>query len=351
MFCAACWADNVLLTTEEDKWRQATEWWDEAGNSVKCSLGQLNIKMSMAQSQDSKDYSVFWKAVDKLSQSPPCTKKGIANGEWYTLPSNPDDFGICKACYVGICEPLNIGHLFKLKENIPKDVPLLCSLNASCGRFGAFLGKLLETYFTLDATSFDNFASVWARIPPCKRDEDVANRPWYGWFDCTICRECYHGFAENYPAMVSRMELKDKFMSNNALCEMYSPRMRKLYQETAASNPIDLNPMLEFSLHRRQVYMQTMPQVRMMLFEAQMNSQKQTMLNAQSNFHHQMGLSNDLFYGSAYTYSSPGVGGGFANVDLLQAEQYKQQAMGVVSGMPMITMQVGMLEQKWRAVE
>lgn len=144
-FCPACWADNVLLTSEEDKWRQATEWWEKVGNNVACSLGKLNIKMSMAQSQDLKDYSIFWKAVDKLSKAPACSEKGITNGEWFTLPSDPQDFGICKACYVGICEPLNIGHLFKPRANIPRDVPLLCSLNTNCGRLSLFFGKLLET--------------------------------------------------------------------------------------------------------------------------------------------------------------------------------------------------------------
>ena len=349
--CAACWADNVLLTTEEDRWRQATEWWDEAGRSVKCSLGQLKIKLSMAQAHELKDYSIFWRAIGKLAQSPPCADQGITHGEWYTVPSDPEGFGICKACYVGICEPLNIGHLFKPKLDNPRDVALLCSLNASCGRFPQFLGQLLETYFTVDIASFDKFASTWASIPPCKRDEDVANRHWYGWFDCTICRECYHTFAHKYYSMASRMELKDKFMSHNVLCEMYSPRMRKIFEETAAADPIDLKPMLEFSLRRRQVYVETMPQARMILFQAQMNSQKQVVLNAQSNFHHTMGLQDDLFYGSTHTWSAAGVGSGFANRDLLLAEQYKQQAMGIVSGMPTATMQVGMLEQKWRAVE
>lgn len=151
--------------------------------------------------------------------------------------------------------------------------------------------------------------------------------------------------------MVARMEFKDKLMPNNALCGMYSPRMRNLFKETAAMEPINIQPMLEFSRHRLQVYMETVPQMRMMLFQAKMNSQQQMMLNTQSTFYHQMGLNNQLMYGSAYTYSAPGVGGGFANMDLLKAEQYKQQAMGLMSNMPSATMQVGMLEQKWRAVE
>lgn len=129
--------------------------------------------------------------------------------------------------------------------------------------------KLLETYFTHDINSFHSYASVWAKIPACLRDQDKPNLSWYGWLDYTICPECYHNYAQNFPAMVNQMELRYKVLPNSAMCEMYSPRMRNLYAQCAASG--ELEPLLKLSVHRRMVYMQMVPQMHMMIFEAKMN--------------------------------------------------------------------------------
>lgn len=76
-------------------------------------MAQLRINMSMAQSHQVNDYSIFWNTIDKLTRVPACNPDGIKDGEWFTLPSNPDEFGICKACYVGIAELLNIAQFFR----------------------------------------------------------------------------------------------------------------------------------------------------------------------------------------------------------------------------------------------
>lgn len=38
-------------------------------------------------------------------------------------------------------------------------------------------------------------------------------------------------------------------------------------------------------------------------------------------------------------------------MDMLRAEQYRQEGFGIMMSGQSATMQVGMLEQKWRAVE
>ncbi|KAG9254788.1 uncharacterized protein F5Z01DRAFT_94492 [Emericellopsis atlantica] len=352
MVCAACWADHILLTGEDDKWRHAEELMELAGNLVRCSFSNMNVSMPMLKSHDEKDYSIFWAAMDKLSKTPPCEAKGIRGGKWWTLPSDPDNFQVCAACYTGLAETLGIDYLLIPKQSISPDDTLLCTLNPNSPRAAAMVQRFLQMYYNHDATSLENYAKVWARIPPCKVDEDYANGHWYGWLDCTICRECYHEFASKYPSMVAAMELEDRLLPNPAVCEMYSRRMRTLFDKTASdSSPPDLKPLLEFSIHRRGIYLETVPQMRMMVFQSRMGLFQQQSLNAQSSFYLNMGLGNETLYGSNYTYGAAGVGYGFANRDLLHAEQLRQQAMGIMGDQSSRTMHVGMLQEKWKAVE
>lgn len=361
MMCTACYCDQVLSTGEEDKWRLGTESSSPIGSDVRCIMGQINVKICMGQAEETKDYSYFWNAVWKLVdttgtkpyslQQELCSSKGVIDGDWFTFKSDPDDFGICRACYTLMVEPLHLSSNFERKR-VPSGQRLLCCLNLMHSRAAAFFMRLLEGYVKRDAAALETFASIWARIPPCKRDQDIKNMFWYGWEDCTICRECYHKFASMYPAMVQAMTLHDQRVSESVMCEMYSPRMRTLFKQVSSTSPLDLAPLLEYSAQRRQVYIQTVPQMRMILSQQQMALEKQKMLNIESTHYTQMGHGHELIFGSgSYTYGAAGVGYGFSNRDLLKGAQLRQEAMGIVDGSHSAVLEIRVLEQRWRAVE
>lgn len=330
MLCVACFADEVLTAGEQEhkKWREAGEIISQR-SQARCSLGQFGIKTCMARFHETKDFSKFWEVMRKLDQVAPCDPKGINNGKWYTLNSHPKNFRMCMACYVCMAEPLNISHFFVPKTDVPAGETLLCCFNTSHPQNTGIFEKLIETYLTRDVSSLDSFASVWASILPCKRDEDFKNRSWYGWYDCTICGECYHTFAKFYPYMISRMELNDTIIANNTMCEIYSPRMQKLYKAVASSDPPELKPLLEYSAQRRKVYAQTVPHIRMIISQQKLDLNSQTVLNSMSGFHTNKGQIEQVS----------------------QAEIYRQQAMGMNNGSMSTTTQVEVLEKKWRAVE
>ena len=367
MFCTACYCDQVLGTGEEVKWKEATELKNVKRHEVRCAMAQTNVKICMARAEEIKNYSRFWNAVHKLANSERpktanepllfqqdlCKREGVKDGEWYTLKSNPDEFGICKSCQILMVEPLGLGRFFQRKQGTSTSEALLCCFNAAHPRMPGFFMRFLEGYVKQETSSLEHFASVWARIAPCKRDEDIKNMHWYGWGDCTICRECYHGFASKFPRMVQSMQFHDQKITASIMCEMYSPRMRKLFEQVATSaEPLDLKPLLEYSLQRRQVYIETVPQIRMMIMQQKFNLEKQKMLGTLSTHHLVAGNVDQINYGPGrYTYGAAGVGYGFANMDLLKSADYQQQAMGVVRGGSSAVLEVGMLEQRWRAVE
>ncbi|KAK5626535.1 hypothetical protein RRF57_002250 [Xylaria bambusicola] len=348
ILCAACYCDYVIGTGQESKWVAAPDF--PIGEDVRCARGWFNNRILMSKASETKYYAMFWDTVRRLYTEKPCEDEGIVDGVWYTLASNPKGFGVCEACRVGILEPLDIARFWKRRADVPSGEKLLCCFNFHHPRLQNFIPGLLEMWYTMNPTPLDEYASVYASIAPCMRDEDKPNLRWYGWGDCTICLECYQDFARQSP-LDKLMEYRDTEVAGNLMCEMYSPRMRKLYTECGSANPPKLQDLLEFSAQRRQVYTKTVPRIRQILAEANNALAHQRILSRLSNHHNLMGSINQINYGT--TYGAPGVGYGYANMDLLQGAQYGQQATAVMTSILNggYKNTIEQLEQRWRAVE
>ncbi|KAI1429699.1 hypothetical protein F5Y12DRAFT_781715 [Xylaria sp. FL1777] len=316
ILCAACYYDQVIHSEEESKWEVVQDLAQSKDHMVRCARGMFNIRILMAQAQEKKDFALFWGAIDKLRREKSCDDDGIVDGVWYTLSSNAREFGVCAACYVAILEPLGVARFWVRKTDVPPGAKMLCCFNIAHPRLLRFVPRLLEMYFTLDPKALDEYASVYASVPLCPRDKDKpSSRRWYGWDDCTICPECYLDFARCSP-LEKLMKFRDSLVAESRMCEMYSTRMRKLYTECGSMSPPKLQPLLEYSAQRRQVYNETMPKVRMMLSQKRMALQQQK-LNALQG----------AAYGQQATEVTPDIGTG-------SHESAAQQ-----------------LEQRWRSVE
>ncbi|KAJ2985288.1 hypothetical protein NUW58_g5619 [Xylaria curta] len=197
-------------------------------------------------------------------------------------------------------------------------------------RLSKFVPRLLEMYFTLDPTALDEYASVYASIPQCLRDEEKPDRR------CPLAQ---------------LMELHDTLLADHVMCEMYSKRMRTLYTECGSASPPNIKPLLEYSAQRRRVYIETVPQIRMIIAQQRMALEQQKFLNVTSSHYMVAGQLEQMTYGTPYLYSASGVGSGFANMNALQGAAYGQQAMGIVAGSGSHVLAVQQLEQRWRAVE
>ncbi|KAI1758466.1 hypothetical protein F4782DRAFT_525163 [Xylaria castorea] len=336
VLCAACYYDQVSHTGEEGKWEIA----QGLGHKVRCARGAYNVRILMALADQQKNWQLFWDVVSRLEREKTCEEDGIVDGVWYTLLSNPRDFDVCSACYIAIVEPLGAAGFWVRKRNVPPGARLLCCFNIGHPRIWKFVPRLLEMYWTLDPTALDEYASLYASVPLCLRNEDKPNLRWYGWRDCTICPECYLEFARHSP-LAKMMELHDAPLADSVMCEMYSRRMRTLYTECGSTNPPNLKPLLEYSTQRRQVYM------------AKMAQQQQKVLDVMSSHYTMAGQLQQNKYGKPYTYSAPGIGSGFANSNALQGAAYGQQAMNIAADLRTgrISLAVGELEQRWREVE
>ncbi|KAI0405165.1 hypothetical protein F4802DRAFT_615118 [Xylaria palmicola] len=359
VLCAACYRDHVVHSGEEPKWEVAQGLARSVGGRVRCAHGSaFNVRILMARAHEAKDWALFWDALGRMAREKACEAGGVVDGAWYTLPSHPRDFAVCAACRAAILEPLGVARLWVRGRDAPRGEKRLCCFNMAHPRLGQFVPRLLEMYFTRDASALEAYASVYASIPQCNRDEDKPNRRWHGWKECTICPECYFDFAQHSP-LAKLMEFHDSLSVENTICDMYSKRMRALYTECGNANPPDPKPLLEYSVQRMNVYLQTVPQIRMIIAQQRMALEQHNILNAVSSHYKVAGQLEQITgqlepvtYGTPYTYSAPGVGHGFANMNALQGAAYEQQALDVAAGIGgSHILAVQQLEQRWKAVE
>ncbi|KAI1074249.1 hypothetical protein F5B20DRAFT_586480 [Whalleya microplaca] len=278
-------------------------------------------------------------------------RKEATHGQKLFVPNDgPAGLILCPACYVAIAEPLDISQFFVRRHDVPRGATLQCCFSLAHPPAQRFITRWYEMYLTRDPTSFAAYASVFASIPPCPRDQDAGHKRWYGWHDCTICPECYHEFAKHSP-LDAYMDLRNVSLEAKTMCELYSPRMRGLYTQCGTLSPPDPKPLLEASVHRRLVFVDTVLPIRTIIFQQRAALDQQTRLNIMSSHYNSVGqlhLNGNRFY----TYSAWGAGYGFANSSLLQGTVYGKQAMHVsatIGGSQLLV--VKQLEKRWRAVE
>ncbi|KAI3328761.1 hypothetical protein F4824DRAFT_390642 [Ustulina deusta] len=316
ILCSTCYCDQVVHSGEESKWEVARP----GEQKVRCARGVFNIRILMAQAHEKKDFGLFWGAVDRLGREKGCDDDGIVDGVWHTLPSHAKGFGVCGACYVAILEPLNVARFWVRKADVPPAAKLLCCFNIAHPRLFRFVPRLLEMYFTHDPRALDEYASTYAAIPLCLRDEEKPGRRWYGWKGCTICPECYLDFARHSP-LEQLMEFRDAPVAENRMCEMYSARMRKLYTERGSTSPPNVQPLLEYSARRRQVYVETVPKIRTILSQQRMALHQQKFPNTMGSNYAAAGQLDQITYGQQATGVAAGIGTGSHMVAVQQLEQ------------------------------
>lgn len=126
------------------------------------------------------EFPKYWDAICKIGDRKLCEDDGIVNGVWYTLPSNPNTFGICGACFVWIMKPLELEYLRAPNFDLPTGMTWLCDLDGRQSRIDSYLSRSLEVFYKRDATALDEYVSLYTSVPLCSKTNSEPNRRWYG---------------------------------------------------------------------------------------------------------------------------------------------------------------------------
>lgn len=348
--CVACYCDYFHDTEDAASFERMTT----SGGNMICATGRLNVIVPLHKAIEKGDRNIFWRAVQNVANSPFCGAKGTTGTAWYTLPSDPAEFGVCGGCYAGIVEGVGAGNLFMRKPGASTSDTLLCCFNPAHPRMLGYLQRFSGAVLTGDWRPMAEFAVGLGRAPLCPRSRFMAapsNRRWWGWGDVHICEECYVTFAKG-TSLESRFAMKGDVVPTPRFCDMYSPRMRGMYNEVCA----DENKLVEFlqvAAQRRQVYLETVPVMEQMLDRQKIAAMQAQTLGIMGSSYKFMGASQDATMGHHYTVGNAYAGYGYANELSLQGAVYDRQSREAAqsAGGWGAVMEVEILERRWSAVE
>ncbi|KAF6822233.1 integral membrane protein [Colletotrichum plurivorum] len=327
LVCAACFSDHVDGTGEERRWREVpSQVAARYGSMTRCALGRFDLGVAMSRAHEGGDFGIFWRALDAFCHEESCVEGGMRDGKWFTFPSHPEGFAVCKACVACVVEPLGLAASFVPRcSSSSSATPTVCSLNPASPRFAAYAARLLEGFYVADAGALEAYALEFASLPPCPRDEDFRGGRWYGWQGCAVCPSCYHEFARG-TALAASMTLRGEVVRDASLmCEMYSPRMRGLYTEACKRG--DVKGLLAAAAARRKVFAETVPVIRQTVLEAQVRR------------------------GGKGVVDGPGVGLGLSFANLVEGQPGQGGSVASLLGSGTRSLVVAELERRWREVE
>lgn len=345
----------MLLTGQEEHWQDAGD--DLArdyGVSVSCFFGaQMNVKLLAGRTLETENYTQFWNGIDIACREPTCGS-GMKNATWYTLRSNPSGFEICRICYVAIAESMGIEHHFIPRPGPPPapEASLTCSFSPTIARIQMCMDKVMEMVYKQDPAPLEEFIRVYAFMPLCARDTALENAVWHGWDECTICPSCHYHFIRGTALAGTMPHHQGTRVTGQAMCEMYSPRMRELYLAACASDPPDASALLAYSLQRRAVWSATMPCVRQIVSDIRLKSARQAAMLNNSMFYTWSGNLAQNYLPLEQTSQSAATGYGLYNHMQIKGAEFGRMATALgneIRGEPAYV--ADELERRWRAVE
>ncbi|GIJ91901.1 hypothetical protein Asppvi_010876 [Aspergillus pseudoviridinutans] len=328
--CTACYLDHFVLDHAE-LWELLSLTAEQQQQQLDCAMQTVQIyfawvsckRVSIANNTD--EYDGFEDLARIILKSPPCSTDDMRNTTWYTPQDcTGDAFAICKRCFLAFM--VAPGFVTEFKEvNFRRNGNLVCDLNPATPRCLKYLAKYEEAVKQENFSIFSDFVSEYAALPDCPRDKPYKNRKWYGKGGFTACEFCYKEAVEG-ASLASRLDCA--VVPNEARCQMYSPRMRNLWQHACENN--DLDSFLVLAKERMHVFLlMNMEKQRVEFGQLMRMQQRQTLMLASTinkgseSFASVVGNSGGAMFGNASI--------GFNWNSAAGAESHQQflQAMGI----------------------
>ncbi|KAL6408602.1 hypothetical protein AUP68_07545 [Ilyonectria robusta] len=272
--CETCYMDTLELTQfgresgVVGKPSGFNAFMDMLGQKKTCNLPDTNIPIRSALDAAiyRRQFSVFLDAAQAITRLVPCTGNGIIRGNWWTLAGGCDELSVCEACYTGLLYPLGTAPFFEGAKRDPQ-ATIVCSLCIESPRFIQFLNKFLEA---LDRGVFSYFADhvrMFAGVPACPAIKAPNSSKWWGYGEALFCHDCYLTFVAMTP-LAHSLPVKGEYDERAQICQIWSPRMRKLWLEVCAAGPPG-SPESEAAIaqfkavgsKRQKVWIATIPQI------------------------------------------------------------------------------------------
>jgi hypothetical protein len=230
---------------------------------VLCDFGSqpwYRIAWLLTRKEQRRDLTLMSSLANIADTTPPCMGKYEAVRKWYSIidPNTGHsirNFDVCLACVKSIetLLPQLKGIFVRTDHKYPPDLPRVCDMRFDSKRFIHYFDALetaADTATNLryppDTTDLTSLVKRFASLPECPRDTTLSNAYWHiitQLPDFTICPECFDEVVlpgldkgKAIPVMFNKaMQHKEA-----ASCQLYSERMRRIFEKAVDGNDYKL---------------------------------------------------------------------------------------------------------------
>lgn len=329
--CGACYMDKLELTVFAHEFEAVATtvgfdaWMNMLGTRWTCKMAGSNIAMSFALDAylRSKDYDGFWTMASDLNALVPCTANGIIRGKWWTIAGGGGAeaeaarkaFDICEACFLGIFKTNQLDHFLEPAARRPEDT-IVCDFCPAAPRFNQYLRKFAEAMDRSVFGYYSDYIVKFAPVAPCPRLDHREKSTWWGYDQVLFCQDCHLSFVADTTLGKHHLQYYDASDSRAQICQMWSPRMRRQWQQVceagapgSAASDEALDKFKAFGQRRLEVYLQTVPRIRFLRAMKEMkmmNAMHQGQLSLMYSGMNSMAVLSDTTDGYAHGNSSLG---------------------------------------------
>jgi hypothetical protein len=341
--CERCYGEYAAHTEFETNFQLVTR----PNAQHRCMLGLWQSRSVWDEALALHDFTLWERTTLEMNSVPLCTLEIARGNPVYQIPG-VENFDVCHSCYVGFLKPFGLDRFFQRAPS-PVYGQCACDLNAGTPRIAAFAKKLDEAMITATFATFAAFAARLAPTEPCPKLNLVCGWQWYGNESCRICPACYEEVVRD-TYLAAYFPPTPITIHEETCCDLYSPRMRSKFKTACTAQ--DATPFLSFATHRKNVYHQTVPEMRALVERAKHNLSMQQMYNTTSSAYNNMdGISTVGMYDSGIRYTGSGVPGMFRTHWGVEGAAMGQTAMGYMQQTQVDVARVRYLQGVWDGVE
>ncbi|KOS23203.1 hypothetical protein ESCO_004014 [Escovopsis weberi] len=364
--CETCYMDKLLLTRFEHHFERVSQSNDLDSfihaftTRFTCKLTPLNLPMAFAlqNASERRDWTVFQNAATAICRLAPCTLDGIVWGNWWTLKGGCANYDVCEVCYVGILQTGGLERFFEVARRSSAEV-FVCNFCAGTPRFKQYVDRFAQTLDTGVFSCYSDFVRTFASIPVCPGKQTREKSTWWGYREGLFCQDCYVTFVSK-SALGRAVPLKAAYDERPQICQIWSPRMRTMWMGVcdagvpgSPESDKALGEFKAFMEKRLQIYVQTVPQMDMILAMKKMKMQTAMTQGLVSTMYHGMdGLLQASNATDGYLHGNSQIGWHATSQGAQGAQAFNNMQAGFMNANRADEwMQMAQLEMIWKQVE
>ncbi|KAH0560035.1 hypothetical protein GP486_003446 [Trichoglossum hirsutum] len=302
--CPTCLEDYIVSSPFSAYFRPSTR---PSDMEIKCDFSNIWVRTAwnFTLQQRRQNLDLFHSVAKVITSMDPCPGDTGRTGPWHSI-LDPDtgepveDFDMCRSCVS------NIEALFPTISGVFVAIPgrqgqeRVCDMRAGSKRFPKYF-RMIESTADAARVSFRppetrvlaHFVQKRSSMRECTNDRLVFDKAWHTIPEIphfTICEECYNDVV--WPAIDGGSTLASKCSRSMQLvwsenegvsCQLYSQRMRQIFEEAVTRNDLDFLKKKAFERRDKEVTVKKKLNHMLQTYASQLHNSKTGNLDASGN--------------------------------------------------------------------